>query len=54
MLNHFINVNLATKLMVWCNIEAIPKFDIKPVIKSDIKFDMSTKLITGKGMRYWK
>ena len=25
--------------MVWFNMEAIPKFDIKPVIKSDIKFD---------------
>ena len=28
------------------NMEAIPKFDIKSVIKSDIKFDISTKLTT--------
>ena len=26
------------------NMEAIPKFDIKSVIKSDVKFDISTKL----------
>ena len=26
------------------NMEGIPKFDIKSVIKSDIKFDFSTKL----------
>ena len=26
------------------NIKAIPKFDIKYVIRSDIKFDISTKL----------
>ena len=29
--------------------EAIPKFDIKSVIKSDIKFDISTKLTTWIG-----
>ena len=31
------------------NMEAIPKFDIKSVIKSDIKFDISTKLTTWIG-----
>ena len=31
------------------NIEAIPKFDIKSVIKSDIKFDNRTKLTTWIG-----
>ena len=31
------------------NKEAIPKFDIKSVIKSDIKFDISTKLTTWIG-----
>ena len=31
------------------NMEAIPKFDIKSVIKSDIKFDTSTKLTTWIG-----
>ena len=29
--------------------EAIPKFDIKSVIKSDIKFDISIKLTTWIG-----
>ena len=28
------------------NMEAIPNFDIKSVIRSDIKFDISTKLTT--------
>ena len=28
------------------NMEAIPKFGIKSVIKFDIKFDISTKLTT--------
>ena len=32
-LNHTINPNLVTKFMVWFNMEAIPKFDIKSVIK---------------------
>ena len=31
------------------NMEAIPKFDIKSVIKSDIKFDISTKPTTWIG-----
>ena len=31
------------------NMGAIPKFDIKSVIKSDIKFDISTKLTTWIG-----
>ena len=37
------------------NMEAIPNFDIKSVIKSDIKFDISTKLTTWighKGLHY--
>ena len=28
------------------NMEVIPKFDIKTIIKSDIRFDISTKLTT--------
>ena len=31
------------------NMEAIPKFDIKSVIKSDITFDISTKSTTWIG-----
>ena len=31
------------------NMEAIPKFDTKSVIKSDVKFDISTKLTTWIG-----
>ena len=34
---------------VWLNIEAIPKSDIKFVIKSDIKFDISIKPTTWIG-----
>ena len=34
------------------NMEAIPKFDIKYVIKSDIKFNISTKLTTWIGQVY--
>ena len=34
------------------NMEAIPKFDIKSVIKSDIKFDISTKLTTWIGHKF--
>ena len=33
------------------NMEAIPKFDINSVIKSDIKFDISTKLTTWIGQK---
>ena len=33
------------------NMEAIPKFDIKFVIKSDIKFDISTKPTTWIGYK---
>ena len=36
------------------NMEAIPKFDIKSVIKSDIKFDISTKLTTWIGHKSTK
>ena len=38
-----------TKIYDMINMEAIPKFDIKSVIKSDIKFDISTKLTTWIG-----
>ena len=40
--------NFVTKLkfMVWFNMEAIPKSDIKYVIKSGIRFDINIKLIT--------
>ena len=38
-----------TKIYGMINMEAIPKFDIKSVIKSDIKFDISTKLTTWIG-----
>ena len=41
-LNHTINPNLVTKFMVWFNMEAIPKFDIKSVIKSDTSIKLTT------------
>ena len=34
------------------NMEAIPKFDTKSVIKSDIKFDISTKPTTWIGHKH--
>ena len=40
MLNHTINLNLVTKFMVWFDMKAVRKFDIK----SDIKFHNSIKL----------
>ena len=33
--------------------EAIPKFDIKSVIKSDIKFDISTKPHKEIGLKFF-
>ena len=38
-------IDFVTKLrfMVWFNMDAIPKSDIKSVIKSDISFDISIK-----------
>ena len=49
MLNHTINLDFGNKIYGMINMEAIPKFDIKSVIKSDIKFDISTKLTTWIG-----
>jgi hypothetical protein len=49
MLNHTINLNFGNKIYGMINMEAIPKFDIKSVIKSDIKFDISTKPTTWIG-----
>ena len=46
MLNHTINLDFGNKIYGMINMEAIPKFDIKSVIKSDIKFDISIKLTT--------
>ena len=43
MLNHTINLNFGNKIYGMINIEAIPKFDIKSVIKCDIRFDISIK-----------
>ena len=44
MLKHTINLNFGNKIYGTINMEAIPKFDIKSVIKFDIKFDISIKL----------
>ena len=49
MLNHTINLNFGNKIYGMINMEAIPKFDIKSVIKSDIKFDISIKPTTWIG-----
>ena len=49
MLNHTINLNFGNKIYGMINMEAIPKFDIKSVIKSSIKFDISTKTTTWIG-----
>ena len=46
MLNHTINLNFGNKIYGMINMKAVLKFDIKSVIKSDIKFDVSIKLIT--------
>ena len=44
-------IDFVTKLrfMVWFNMDAIPKSDIKSVIKSDISFDITIKLNTWTG-----
>jgi hypothetical protein len=44
-------IDFVTKLrfMVWFNMDAIPKSDIKSVIKSDISFDISIKPTTWIG-----
>ena len=49
MLNHTINLDFGNRIYGMINMEAIPKFDIKSVIKSDIKFDISIKPTTGIG-----
>ena len=49
MLNYTINHIFANKIYGMNNMEAIPNFDTKSVIKSDIKFDISTKLTTWIG-----
>ena len=46
MLNYTINHTFGNKIYGLINMEAIPKFDTKSVIKSDIKFDISTKPTT--------
>ena len=42
MLNHTINFVTKLKFMVWFNMEAIPKFEIKSVIKFDISIKQTT------------
>ena len=50
MLNHTINLNLVcNKIYGTVYMDAVPKFDITYVIKSDIKFDISTKPTTWIG-----
>ena len=49
MLNHTINLDFGNKIYAIINMEAIPKFDIKSVIKSGIKFDISIKPTTWIG-----
>ena len=40
--NHTINFVTKLKFMVWFNMEAIPKFEIKSVIKFDISIKQTT------------
>ena len=49
MLNHTINLDFGNRIYGMINMEAIPKFDIKFVIKSGIKFDICTKVTTWIG-----
>ena len=49
MLNYTINHTFGNTIYGMINMEAIPKFDTKSVIKSDIKFDISTKPTTWIG-----
>ena len=49
MLNYTINHIFGSKIYIYINMEANPKFDTKSVIKSDIKFDISTKPTTWIG-----
>ena len=51
MFYHTINLNFGNKIYGMINMEAIPKFDIKSVIKSDIKFDMSIRPTTWIGQK---
>ena len=44
MLNYTANHIFGNNIYGMINMEAIPKFDTKSVINSDIKFDISTKL----------
>ena len=48
-INYTINHIFGNKTYGMINMEAIPKFDTKSVIKSDIKFDISTKPTTWIG-----
>ena len=41
-LNHTINLNFGNKIYGMINMEAIPKFDIKSVIKFDISIKATT------------
>ena len=50
MLNHTIDLNFGNKIYGMINMEAIPKFDIKSVIK----FDISIKLTTWIGHKHEK
>ena len=50
MLNYTINHIFGNKTYGMINMEVIPKFDTKSVIKSDIKFDISTKPTTWIGL----
>ena len=43
MLNNTINLDFVNKIYGMINMKAIPKFDIKYVIKFDFKFDISIK-----------
>ena len=49
MLNYTINHRFGNKIYGIINMEAIHKSDTKSVIKSDIKFDISTKPTTWIG-----
>ena len=48
------NLDFGNKIYGMINMKAIPKFDVKSVIKSDIKFDISIKPTTWIGQNSWE
>ena len=48
------NLDFGNKIYGMINMKAIPKVDVKSVIKSDIKFDISIKPTTWIGQNSWE